>query len=459
MAKVIGQTTALRIMSGIYKSERLHHAYLFYGEEGVGKFESAINYAKAILCEKGNGTYCDECKSCKMIETYKHPDVVVAATDERFRNAEIYYNQYIEYKLPHLFNGFYNASRSILYKLESGLFNSYDNYPISEPKKYMLGQKKESSRTTFIEPYYLALNLTLNELNEKNIEDIDSVFKNKSNEALDIIKNRGIKKRINIEGDYFEALKKVYYNIIHTVIPLDTVRKIIEMTYRKPSVSKKRVIIIEGIELMDKRAPNIFLRTLEEPSDNNIFILISSDTNKLTQDGMKPLRSRMMELKFSSLSEITLRSILMKRIRLNESQTATAMEHAYGSVSKAIKYILDKNLNTSDNIHKLLSSFIQAILNKNVSQIASLITTVTDGNYEVLETVNGIIKLLKESLQERYSESEERKYILPSSVSDESIIWAIDELDATANVLSNTNAQTKMALYKTLSNIYMWLND
>ena len=46
MAKVLGQSVPLKIMSGIYKSGRLHHAYLFYGEEGIGKFESALNYAK-----------------------------------------------------------------------------------------------------------------------------------------------------------------------------------------------------------------------------------------------------------------------------------------------------------------------------------------------------------------------------------------------------------------------------
>ena len=272
MAKVLGQTTPLKIMSGIYKSGRLHHAYLFYGDEGIGKFESALNYAKAILCERNNGTYCDECKSCKMIDQYKHPDVIVAGTDERFRNAELYFNQYLEYKLPHLFNNFYTSCRSILYKAESMLFDSYDNYPSSEPKEYMLGNKKESSRYALIEPYYLAVNYTLNELTSDNVEFIDSIFRNKSKEALNIVKNKGGKKKISIEGDFFEALKKIHYNIIHTVIPLDTVRNIIEITYRKPRISHKRIIIIEGIELMDKRAPNIFLRTLEEPSDNNIFI-------------------------------------------------------------------------------------------------------------------------------------------------------------------------------------------
>ncbi len=459
MAKVLGQSVPLKIMSGIYKSRRLHHAYLFYGEEGIGKFESALNYAKAILCERENGTYCGECESCKMIDRYKHPDVIVAGTDERFRNAEIYFNQYLEYKLSYLFNDFYTACRSILYKVESMIFDSYDNYPASEPKEYMLGQKKDTSRFSLIEPYYLAVNYTLNELNEDNIEFIDSIFRGKSKEAIDIVKNKGNKKKCVIEGNFFDALKKIHYNIIHTVIPLDTVRNIIEMTYRKTRYGKKRIIIIEGIELMDKRAPNIFLRTLEEPSDNNIFILIASDTNKLTQDGMKPLISRMMELKFSPLSENTLREILMKRLKFDEEKTALALQYSYGSVAKSIKYTLDKKSNSSDNIREVLLSFIEAIFNNNASKISAIMTLLIEGNYDIIETIKEIINILKKSLEDKYLEVEDRNYIFPNSISDKSVIWVIDELDLAVNTLTNTNSQPKMALYKTLSNIYIWLHN
>ena len=210
---------------------------------------------------------------------------------------------------------------------------------------------------------------------------------------------------------------------------------------------------------MDKRAPNIFLRTLEEPSDNNIFILITSDTNKLVQDGMKPLRSRMMELKFSLLSENTLRSILMKRFRLNEEKTALALENSYGSAAKAVKYILDKKSNTSDNINKVLLSFMGAIFDNNPSQIASLTTLLSEGDYDIADTIREMINILKKSIEEKYLEIENRNYIFPSSISDESIVWTIDELDSIVNTLINTNTQPKMLLYKTLGNIYMWLHN
>ena len=210
---------------------------------------------------------------------------------------------------------------------------------------------------------------------------------------------------------------------------------------------------------MDKRAPNIFLRTLEEPTDNNIFILIASDTNKLTQDGMKPLISRMMELKFNPLSENNLRAILMKRLKFDEEKTALALQYSYGSVSKAIKYTLDKKTDSSDNIQKVLLSFIEAIFNNNASQISAIITLLSERNYDIIDAIKELINILRKSLEDKYLEAEDRSYIFPSSVSDKSLIWIIDELDFTVNTLTNTNSQSKIMLYKTLSNIYMWLHN
>ena len=149
----------------------------------------------------------------------------------------------------------------------------------------------------------------------------------------------------------------------------------------------------------------------------------------------------------------------MKRFRLNEEKTALALENSYGSAAKAVKYILDKKSNTSDNINKVLLSFMDAALNNNPSQIASLATLLSDGDYEIADTFREMINILKKSLEDKYLEIEDRNYIFPSSISDESIVWTIDELDSTINTLINTNTQPKMLLYKTLSSIYTWLHN
>lgn len=457
MGKIIGQFSALKIMSGIYKSGRLHHAYLFYGTEGVGKFESAINYAKAIMCKRGDGIYCGECESCKAIDNFKHPDLVVAGTDERFFNAEIYYNQFMKHRgASYLFHSFIHSVRFILYRVECSLFTAYDNYPAQAPAKYMVGNKKDTSRALLLEPYYIAVNSTINSLDTKNADDIYAIFNARAREALEIVKSSGGKKNISIDGDFFDALKKLYYNVVHTVIPLDTVRKIIEITNKKPRMSDKRVIIIEGLDLMDAKAPNIFLRTLEEPTDNNIFILICNDVNKLSQDGIKPLLSRVMDIKFNDLSDTTLSSILLKRLKFDESEIGEISENNFGSVSKALKY-LDKNTNTSDNIKKMLCSFLEYSIEDNASKVASIVSKITLSEQNVFDILSSFSSIFREVLESRYSEKGlDIDNLIPSFISDASLVYIAEELDSLYSTLSKTNAQPKLALNKLFSGIYMF---
>ena len=56
--------------------ERLPHAILFHGPEGIGKTRFAERFAKALLCQTptANGDACDHCDSCGWFEQYSHPD-------------------------------------------------------------------------------------------------------------------------------------------------------------------------------------------------------------------------------------------------------------------------------------------------------------------------------------------------------------------------------------------------
>lgn len=56
--------------------ERLPHAILFHGPEGIGKTLFAERFAKALLCQAPttNGDACDHCDSCGWFEQYSHPD-------------------------------------------------------------------------------------------------------------------------------------------------------------------------------------------------------------------------------------------------------------------------------------------------------------------------------------------------------------------------------------------------
>jgi DNA polymerase-3 subunit delta' len=56
-------------------NNRLAHAYLFYGPEGVGKEATALEIAKALNCRDDKNRPCNNCPSCFKINQFKHPDV------------------------------------------------------------------------------------------------------------------------------------------------------------------------------------------------------------------------------------------------------------------------------------------------------------------------------------------------------------------------------------------------
>jgi DNA polymerase III subunit delta' len=76
-AEVIGHTKQLDSLRAALANQRLHHAYLFVGPDGVGKRTIAMALAKAIHCSELTGDYCGRCAQCASIIDSNHADVRV----------------------------------------------------------------------------------------------------------------------------------------------------------------------------------------------------------------------------------------------------------------------------------------------------------------------------------------------------------------------------------------------
>jgi DNA polymerase-3 subunit delta' len=71
-----GQDSAVSYLKSSLRNNRVSHAYIFSGPDGVGKRLAAINFAKAVNCDDlKDGSSCDRCVSCKKIDSVLHPDV------------------------------------------------------------------------------------------------------------------------------------------------------------------------------------------------------------------------------------------------------------------------------------------------------------------------------------------------------------------------------------------------
>lgn len=71
---IIGQERPLYIISRAIEHERLAHAYIFTGPDGVGKSALAFWTAQAILCEQQQDQPCGHCGNCHRVATFSHPD-------------------------------------------------------------------------------------------------------------------------------------------------------------------------------------------------------------------------------------------------------------------------------------------------------------------------------------------------------------------------------------------------
>jgi DNA polymerase III subunit delta' len=94
-----GQDRAIGFLRCAIQNNRVGHAYVFFGPEGVGKRLTAVNFAKALNCaapkdggpcdpSTGSGSHpkpvagCDECISCRKIDAMNHPDFIVLSPEK-----------------------------------------------------------------------------------------------------------------------------------------------------------------------------------------------------------------------------------------------------------------------------------------------------------------------------------------------------------------------------------------
>ncbi|MCD6351809.1 MAG: hypothetical protein J7M26_06805, partial [Armatimonadetes bacterium] len=85
LARILGHDQPLRVLRRAFAEGRVAPAYLFVGPPKVGKFTTALQFAKLLNCENLQHAddadavdCCDECETCHRIETGHYADVLVA---------------------------------------------------------------------------------------------------------------------------------------------------------------------------------------------------------------------------------------------------------------------------------------------------------------------------------------------------------------------------------------------
>lgn len=72
---IIGHEKQKRLLVAILEHKNIPHAFLFYGQEGIGKKQVAREFVSYLLCETHSA--CGICRSCIKLTRGSHPDLIV----------------------------------------------------------------------------------------------------------------------------------------------------------------------------------------------------------------------------------------------------------------------------------------------------------------------------------------------------------------------------------------------
>ncbi len=147
--------------------------------------------------------------------------------------------------------------------------------------------------------------------------------------------------------------KNPYYKIQiegANAVKISSIREIKKYLSFNYSDIDYRVIIIEEAHQMNKEAQNALLKSLEEPPEGVIMILITPYEARL----LPTILSRCWHVKFNNLSNELIRDILVKHFEIDESIAEKAALFSTGSVHKALELV-------ENDMQSLLESTVQIL--------------------------------------------------------------------------------------------------
>lgn len=220
-------------------------------------------------------------------------------------------------KLPHSFL-FYGTSGV-------GKFHAAINFiELIHTKTHQLNEQVKNKILNLQEPY---IKYIVPLPRGKNETGTDSPLEKLSKDTFDLYKS-----------ELEEKIKNHYHKISipsANNIKINSIREIKEFLSFNLSDVKYRFIIIEDAHLMSDEAQNALLKSLEEPPEGFIFILITDKENQL----LETIRSRCVKIHFDPLSQEEISEILVKNFSIKKDDAVSVSNIASGSLYEALKFL------------------------------------------------------------------------------------------------------------------------
>jgi len=112
-----------------------------------------------------------------------------------------------------------------------------------------------------------------------------------------------------------------------------------------PVVADRRMVLIERADRANEQIQNALLKTLEEPTDRHVFVLVADEPSRL----LPTIRSRCQPIRLGAVPRAELVTHLMDVERLPQDQADTLARIAAGMSGTAVAYARNRELLTWRN--------------------------------------------------------------------------------------------------------------
>ena len=144
----------------------------------------------------------------------------------------------------------------------------------------------------------------------------------------------------------------------------------------KPYSSHYKVYILNEAEKMTQQAQNALLKTLEEPPEYAVILLLTANVNSL----LPTILSRCVVLNMKPVADTQVKKYLMEQLRIPDYKAEVCVAFARGNVGKA------KSLATSEdfeNVKNEALSLLKYIRDMELHEIIAAIKKITEYKLEI----------------------------------------------------------------------------
>ncbi len=237
-------------------------------------------------------------------------------------------------------------------------------------------------------------------------------------------------------------------------IKIKQIREVITKVSKKPFESGYKVLIIDEAEKMTQDAQDAFLKTLEEPPANTVFVLLAENQNSL----LPTVVSRCQVFYLKKVSTQQIESYLLEKFSYDLDRISFAANTANGIIGRAIEMLNDQEL---QKLRKLHVNFVSCLNNGSYTELTAAASELAASKEDVVILLNFMLSwyrdilIIRQGCEEQLLVNSDNVDIIKrqAEVLDEKRIYRI--IDAIKRTISyvNHNVGIKNSVDSMLLNI------